>query len=140
MKSDTTLGGLVKHGRDDRSFVSVDPIANGRQGLRELSDVPINSGGRSSRHDVEKKKGKKAKKSDRNKSMGLSTVESWRGKTPRFHDRSFVPFDPISIRISLLSSNHHLSFKVPLQLTDNTTRPVFIFYFPLATFNQAVFF
>ena len=46
-------------------------------------------------------------------------------------DRLFVPFDPISIRISL-ASNDHLSCKVPLQLTDNmnfTTRPVFIFYF-----------
>lgn len=44
-------------------------------------------------------------------------MESWRGKTARFQDRLFVPFDPISIRISLLGN--HLSFKVPLQLTDN---------------------
>lgn len=64
MNSDTTLiaGALVKHGRrDDRSFVLVDPIANGRQGLHELSDVPINSGGRPSRHRRRKKKEKKKK-------------------------------------------------------------------------------
>lgn len=75
MNSDATLiaGAVVKHGRDDRSFVLVDPIANGRQGLRELSDVPINSGGRSSHPPTSKtkkkkkegKKRKKAKKSDR---------------------------------------------------------------------------
>lgn len=72
MNSDATLiaGAVVKHGRDDRSFVLVDPIANGRQGLRELSDVPINSGGRSSHPPTSKKKKegkkrKKAKKSDR---------------------------------------------------------------------------
>lgn len=73
MNSDTTLiaGALVKHGRDDRSFVLVDPIANGRQGLHELSDIPINSGGHPSHPPTsKKKKRKKTKKSDRNKSMG----------------------------------------------------------------------
>lgn len=54
-------------------------------------------------------------------------------------DRLFVPFDPISIRISF--ANHdRLSCKVPLQLTDNmnfTTRPVFIFYFLRGAFNRA---
>lgn len=65
MNSDTTLiaGALVKHGRrDDRSFVLVDPIANGRQGLHELSDVPINSGGRPSRHRRRKKKEKRRRR------------------------------------------------------------------------------
>lgn len=68
MNSDATLiaGAVVKHGRDDRSFVLVDPIANGRQGLRELSDVPINSGGRSSHPPTSKKKkeGKKKEKGE----------------------------------------------------------------------------
>lgn len=64
MNSDATLiaGAVVKHGRDDRSFVLVDPIANGRQGLRELSDVPINSGGRSSHPPTSKKKKGRKKK------------------------------------------------------------------------------
>lgn len=64
MNSDTTLiaGALVKHGRDDRSFVLVDPIANGRQGFHELSDVPINSGGHPSHPPTSKKKKKEKRR------------------------------------------------------------------------------
>lgn len=85
MNSDATLiaGAVVKHGRDDRSFVLVDPIANGRQGLRELSDVPINSGGRSSHPPTSKtkkqkrkeKKGKRRRRAIENKSTGR---ERWK--------------------------------------------------------------